>query len=76
MNYEVEYDRWLNKGIDDFEDEIIGVCEHCDEVIYHSERHVSNTEEKIHEDCFMDFSMKVGNYKLVNEYQYRGEDDV
>lgn len=76
MSYEDEYDRLLAKGIDDYEDEVIGVCEHCDEVIYHSERHLFNTSEKIHEDCFMEYSMVMGNFKLVDEYQYRGEDDV
>lgn len=68
MSYEAEYDRLLTKGIDDYEDEVVGVCEHCDEVIYRSERHFFNTSEKVHEDCFVDYSMKLGGYKLVNEY--------
>lgn len=60
---EKEHDRWLEIE----EDEVVGICENCDEVIYSSERYFDNDEnEKVHEDCFVELMMKEFGFKLVN----------
>lgn len=68
MNYEAEYDRWLNKGVDNDQDEILGCCEHCDEVVYSSEAHYKNFYQLIHEECFVEYVVEFYGYKFVREF--------
>lgn len=68
-NYEAEYDRWLNKGVDyDDQDEVLGHCQHCDEVVYFSEAHYKTVEELIHEECFVDYIVENYRYKFIREF--------
>ncbi len=69
MNYEAEYDRWLNKGVDyDDQEEILGQCQHCDEVVYFSEAHYEAFNELIHEECFVEYIVKEHGYKYIGEF--------
>lgn len=73
MNYEREYDRFLNCPED--EEIVLGECEDCGDEILISESFYKNRLDNtfVHEECMNRFIRTELGFDLYSEYEYDSE---
>lgn len=70
MNYEEEYDRWLNRPLDESDEEVVlGECEHCFNPVLLEEAHFKAFNTLIHEDCLYDYLKEEYGLSYIPEFE-------